>query len=94
MSQWLLACCHVADEALMNTYFIISVAVLAALLFLPVSKIVWTMSIRRMQRKLGRELTAAEIEGQLARARFITVFLVLVFSYLFNISLGGKLGYA
>lgn len=78
----------------MNTYFIGSVIVLAALLFFPTSKIVWSMSIRRLQRKQGRELTPEEIQGQLARARFIAVIVVLVFSYLFNISLGGKLGYS
>jgi len=67
-----------------DLYFTLSVVVLAALLFLPVSKLVWVLSVRRLQRKLSRELTEQEVKGQLSRARFITVFVVLAFSWLFN----------
>ncbi|NIX02180.1 MAG: hypothetical protein GWN13_28855 [Phycisphaerae bacterium] len=74
-----------------SLYEIITTLILAALLFFPVSKIIWTMSVRRLQRKTGRQLNQQEIEGQMARARFITVFVVLLFSYLFNSALLGKL---
>ena len=59
-------------------------AVLAAMLYFPVSKLVWTLSIRRQERKRQRKLTEAEVSGQLQRARFITFFLVIVFALLFN----------
>ena len=59
-------------------------AVLAAMLFFPVSKLVWTLSTRRQERKRQRKLTEAEVSGQLQRARFITFFLVIVFALLFN----------
>ena len=72
-------------------YRIISVLVLATLLFLPVSKIIWAMSVRRLQRRLKRELNQQEIAAQLKRARYITFFVVLIFSYLFNHSLLNKL---
>ena len=74
-------------------YFIFSVALLALLLFFPVSKLVWTLSVRRLQRKLQRELSPEEINGQLARARFITILIVLLFSVLFNLNSIGWPGY-
>ena len=66
------------------TYFLFSTIVLAFLLFFPVSKLVWTLSVRRLQRKLQRELSPEEIQGQLSRARFIAIFFSLIFSFLFN----------
>jgi hypothetical protein len=62
-----------------------SVLILAILLFVPVSRIVWVLSIRRLQRRLNRELTATEQRGQLRRARFIALPLTLLFSILFHV---------
>jgi heme/copper-type cytochrome/quinol oxidase subunit 2 len=76
----------------MGTYFIVSVLILAALLFIPVSKLLWVLSVRRVQRRENRELSQAELDGQLARARFISVIVVLIFSFLFNYSLLGAKG--
>ncbi len=59
-------------------------ALLAAMLYIPVSKLVWSLSVRRQQRKKKRQLTEAELAGQMQRARFITVFLVIFFALLFN----------
>jgi hypothetical protein len=47
------------------------------------------MSVRRLQRKTGHELSDTEIQGQKNRARIIAVFLVLVFSWFFNLNLMG-----
>lgn len=69
--------------------FALWVLILAALLFLPVSKLVWVLSVRRLQRKTGRELSDEELRGQLKRARVIAVFVTLVFSLLFNANLMG-----
>jgi hypothetical protein len=66
------------------TYYWLSVAVLAALLFLPVTRLVWVLAVRRLERKLGHELSPAERDGQLNRARFIAVLLCVIFSLLFN----------
>ncbi len=74
-------------------YFVISVLVLAALLYFPVSKLIWVVSVRRLQRKLGRELDEAEVAGQARRARVIAVLLCLPFSYLFNLNLLGLPGH-
>ena len=65
-------------------------ALLAAMLFIPVSKLVWTLSIRRQERKLERKLDEAEINGQLRRARFLSLFLVVVFALLFNANVFGS----
>jgi hypothetical protein len=75
----------------MNLYFYLSVAVLAVLLFFPSSKLIWVLSVRRAQRKLGRELSAQEIKGQRSRARFIAVLLVTLFSWFFNLQLQSAL---
>lgn len=66
------------------TYYWLSVVVLAALLFLPVARMVWVLAVRRLERKLGKELTEAERDGQLNRARFLAILLCALFSLLFN----------
>ena len=71
----------------LQLYLIVSVLVLAALLFVPATKVIWMMSCRRLHRKLGRELTDAEVQGQKQRARIIALLVVLIFSYFFNSSL-------
>jgi len=73
-------------------YFILSVLILAGLLFIPVSKLIWVFSVRRLQRKTKTELTQQQIDGQLNRARFISIFLCLIFSFLFNLQLMGLPG--
>jgi hypothetical protein len=65
-------------------YYWASVAILAGLLFIPVSKLVWVLSVRRLMRKLGRPLDEAERLGQQNRARFIAFLACAVFSALFN----------
>lgn len=67
-------------------YFIASVAILALLLFFPVSKLVWVLSVRRLQRKEQRTLSQDDIQGQLLRARLMSLFIVILFSILFNVS--------
>ena len=66
------------------TYYWLSVLVLAGLLFWPVSKLVWTLSVRRLERKLGRALSDEERRDQLQRARFLAILFCLLFSALFN----------
>jgi hypothetical protein len=73
----------------MTAYFYISVLILAALLFIPASKLIWVMSVRRLQRKTGHELSEAEIHGQKHRARIIALILVMAFSWFFNLNLLG-----
>jgi len=70
-------------------YFVLSVVILAAALFFPISKLIWVLSVRRLGRKLNAELTDADTQGQLARARFLAVLVALLFSFLFNLNLLG-----
>ncbi len=72
----------------MNTYFLASFAVLSLLLFFPTSKLIWSSSVRRLQKKTKSELSAEELGGQLKRARFIALLIVPIFSFLFCISIG------
>lgn len=66
--------------------FALWVLVLAGLLFYPVSKLIWVVSVRRLQRKWARELSPQELQGQLNRARVIAVVVVLVFSFFYNLN--------
>ena len=75
----------------MSGYFYFSVALLALLLFFPVRRMIWVLSVRRMQRRQGRELTGAELQGQRGRAGFVAVLLVVLFSWLFNLQVMGGL---
>ncbi len=72
--------------------FILWVLLLAALLFWPMSKLVFVLSVRRLQRKLARDLNDSEIAGQMNRARIIGVFVSVLFSYLYNLSTIGMPG--
>lgn len=72
--------------------FIVWVLILAALLFWPMSKLIWVMSVRRLQRKLARELDENELAGQMNRARVISAFVSVVFSFLYNLSTLGMPG--
>ena len=56
-------------------------------------KLVWVLSARRLQRKLGRELDQSELQGQLRRARIIAVVVTLAFAFFFNLNLIGLPGY-
>lgn len=70
-------------------YFWLSVTVLALLLYLPVTRLIWVLSVRRLQRKRGGALSADESVAQLTRARFIAVIVCAVTALLFNLqSLG------
>ena len=69
--------------------FLAYVVVLAAMLFIPVSRLIWVLSVRRLERRLDRPLDDGEREGQRRRARVLTAFVVLLFSLLFNISTVG-----
>lgn len=72
--------------------FEIAVIVLALLLFFPISSFIWVMSVRRLERKLGKQLTEQERQGQRTRARVIAVFVALTFSLLFNTHLMKVIG--
>ena len=72
--------------------FILWVLLLAALLFWPMSKLVFVLSVRRLQRKLERPLNEKEVAGQVNRARVISVFVSVLFSYLYNLSTIGMPG--
>lgn len=68
-----------------------SVLLLGALLFGPVSRIIWTLSVRRLQRRRHEALNEAEIAGQLTRARLIALPLALLFAWLFYLNVIGPL---
>ncbi len=75
-----------------SVYFVGWVLLLAVLLFFPVSKLIWVLSVRKLQRKIQRELSEQETEAQLRRARILTVFIVVIFSFLFNAHMIGVPG--
>jgi hypothetical protein len=66
------------------TYYWVSVVVLAGLLLWPVAKLVWVLSVRRLERRLGHPLSAREQQGQRGRAWFLAIVLCSIIAALFN----------
>ncbi|HSH42591.1 MAG TPA: hypothetical protein VK973_10760 [Arenicellales bacterium] len=66
--------------------FWVWVFVLAALLYLPVSNLIYVVSVRRRQRQQKSGLDGSELAAQKQRARFVAVVVCFVFSFLFNAS--------
>jgi len=62
---------------------------LSAMLFYPVSKLIWVLSVRRLQKKLARELNEEELLGQKRRARFLSVITSMAFAYIYMIQTFG-----
>ena len=70
-----------------DLFFIVSVVILSVVLYFPVNKLIWVLSVRRLEKKSKEKLTEIERKLQLKRARFISAILVLTFSYLFNLQI-------
>ncbi|MBK5937306.1 MAG: hypothetical protein LLP51_07665 [Halorhodospira halophila] len=64
--------------------FLFWVVLLVVLLFYPVSQWIWVLSVRRLQRRLDRELSEEELAGQKRRARVLTAIILPVFSFFLN----------
>ncbi len=65
--------------------FVLTTGLLAAALWLPVSRLVWTLSVRRLERRTRRRLAADEIAGQKRRAGVVAVLVVVPFACLFQV---------
>ena len=72
---------------MLNSYYLISVIILALLLYYPVNKMIFVLSVRRLERRIGKQLNDNQKNGQLKRSRFISIILILCFSCLFNINI-------
>ena len=66
-------------------FYLLSVTFLALLLYYPVNKLIFILSVRRYEKKIGNSLSEEELRGQLIRSRFITIILIIFFSSLFNL---------
>lgn len=62
---------------------------LAAALWWPVAQLVWVLSVRRLERRLGAALDAAARAGQRRRAFVLAAPIALAFAALFNLRLPG-----
>ena len=71
----------------MLNYYLLSVIILTLLLYYPVNKLIFVLSVRRLEKKTGKNLSNMEKSGQLKRSRFISIILILIFSCLFNINI-------
>jgi hypothetical protein len=65
-------------------WFWISSIGLAALLFRPAKKVIFSQRVRRTERKIGRQLTEDERQDLEKRTVPMTVLIVITFSLLFN----------
>ena len=71
----------------MLNYYLLSVIILTLLLYYPVNKLIFVLSVRRLEKKTGENLSNMEKSDQLKRSRFISIILILLFSCLFNINI-------
>ncbi len=62
------------------------VLLLAGMLFFPVSKLVWVLSVRRLEKRLQQPIGDVERRAQQRRAQLVSLALVLAFSLLFNVT--------
>jgi|TARA_B100000809_G_scaffold208804_1_gene211609 hypothetical protein len=68
-------------------FYLLSVILLSILLYYPVNKLIFILSVRRYEKKIGNSLNDKELKGQLIRARFISIILIIIFSSLFNLNI-------
>jgi len=68
-------------------FYLLSVMFLAILLYYPVNKLIFILSVRRYEKKIGNSLNDKELKGQLIRSRFISIILIVIFSSLFNLNI-------
>lgn len=73
-------------------FFTLSFLVLAVLLYLPVTRLIHVLSVRRLERKTGAVLDEDGVHGQLVRARLVALIVVMFFSLLFNFGMLGAPG--
>ena len=64
-----------------------SIVVLTLLLYFPVARIIWILSVRRLEKKIEKEINDQDRKNQLNRARFIAVIVSFMFSCLFTYNL-------
>ena len=57
----------------MLNYYLLSVIILTLLLYYPVNKLIFVLSVRRLEKKTGKNLSNMEKSGQLKRSRFISI---------------------
>tara|TARA_B100001245_G_scaffold53727_1_gene36094 strand:- start:434 stop:658 length:225 start_codon:yes stop_codon:yes gene_type:complete len=70
-----------------DIFFLAGIVLLSIALYFPVNKLIWVLSVRRLERKYKKKLTDVERKLQRNRARFISIILVIIFSYFFNLKL-------
>ena len=70
-----------------NSFYILNVIILSLLLYYPVNKLIFVLSVRRLEKKTGNQLNNTQKSGQLRRSRFISIFLIITFSCLYNINI-------
>ena len=68
-------------------FFYLSVLILAAALYITVNKLIWVLSVRRIEKKSKSKLNEYQRNLQKNRSRFISILLVFIFSYLFNMQI-------
>lgn len=72
-----MACCRIQDSEADLGQFLLFTLMLALLLFLPLSWVLWYGLQRGERRRRGRDLSEAEVDAALGRARWMTLLCVL-----------------
>jgi hypothetical protein len=57
---------------------------LAVLLFFPLTRLIWVVRVRRLERRLARKASEEERQGQLRSARIWAALIAVTFAFLYN----------
>ncbi len=67
-----------------EAYYWVTSLLFALLLFFPTSKLIWSLRVRKAEKKLQRVTSEEERQREKKIARFISVIVTIVFALLFN----------
>ena len=68
-------------------FYLLSVILLVILLYYPVNKLIYILSVRRYEKKTGHSLNQKELSAHQIGSRFISIILIIIFSSLFNLNI-------
>jgi len=67
-----------------SVWYVATSVVLALLLYVPVSRLIRVLGIRRLCEKAGRPATEAEEQVQRRRARVLAALIAVAFAFVYN----------
>ena len=67
-----------------SQWYVATSVVLALLLYLPMSRLIRVLGMRRLREKAGRPVTEADEQAQRRRARVLAALIAVAFAFVYN----------